>query len=566
MSSGRRKSGPARRTARPGSRPLTVAVAQIDTTVGDFEGNADRILHAGRRAEAAGADIVLFPELAVCGYPPRDFVERPAFVADAERAARRIARRSGDAVWIFGSLSRNASARGRRVHNVAVAARRGRVIGVYRKRLLPTYDVFDEGRYVEPGNASLTLSVKGRRVAVTICEDIWNDKTFWKHPLYPSDPLIELKAESPDLHVNISASPYTLGKHRLRRRMMERIARSTRVPLVFCNLVGGNDGLVFDGSSMAFDARGRLVGAGKRFEEDFWTISLPGGHGPIPSVESAIPGLRRALVLALSDYAAKCGFRTAVLGLSGGIDSAVTATLAVEALGADNVYGVAMPGPYSSTGSLADAEELARRLRIHYDIIPIGDVFDAYRRTLAPAIGEGGSSVTEENLQARIRGAILMALSNRYGHLVLSTGNKSEIAVGYCTLYGDMAGGYALISDVPKMMVYALAEELNRDGLRIPEATIEKPPSAELRPNQKDSDSLPPYEVLDPLVEALVDRALPVAAAARAAKAPLSLAREIARRIDGNEYKRRQMAPGPKVTARAFGEGRRYPIAQKYRV
>ena len=556
----------ARRADRPASRPLTVAVAQIDTTVGDFEGNSDRILNYGRRAEAAGADIVLFPELAVCGYPPRDLVERPAFVADSERAAARIARRTGEAVWIFGSLAHNPSPRGRRVYNVAVAARRGRPIGVYRKRLLPNYDVFDEARYVEPGDKSLILKIRGQRVAVTICEDIWNDKTFWKHPLYRTDPLLEIKAEAPNLHVNISASPYSLGKNRQRRSMMEQIARSTRVPLVFCNLVGGNDGLVFDGSSMAFDGRGRLVGAGRRFEEDFWTISLPGGHGPIPSLESAIPGVRRALVLALSDYVAKCGFRSVVLGLSGGIDSAVTAALAVEALGADRVHGVVMPGPYSSQGSMEDAKELARLLGIRYQIIPIEDVFDAYRRTLTPALGEGGSSVTEENLQARIRGAILMALSNRFGHLVLSTGNKSEIAVGYCTLYGDMAGGYALISDVPKMMVYALAEELNRDGRRIPQASIDKAPSAELRPNQKDSDSLPPYEELDPLIEALVERALPVADAARAANVPLALAREIARKIDGNEYKRRQMAPGPKVTARAFGEGRRYPIAQKYRV
>ncbi|MFY9551214.1 MAG: NAD+ synthase [Thermoanaerobaculia bacterium] len=560
----RRTESPARRAGRP--RPLTVAVAQIDTTVGDFDGNTAKILDYGRRAEAAGADLVLFPELAVCGYPPRDFVERPSFVTDTERAAEGIVRRTGDAAWIFGSLSRNPFARGRRVHNAAIAARRGRRIAVYRKRLLPTYDVFDEGRYVEPGGAPVTLKVSGRRVAVTICEDIWNDKTFWKHPLYDTDPMAELKARPTDLHVNISASPYTLGKHRLRRRMMEQIARRTRVPLVFCNLVGGNDGLVFDGASMAFDESGRLVGAGKRFEEDFWTIVLPGGRGPAPAVESAVPGLRRALVLALSDYAAKCGFKTAVLGLSGGIDSAVTAALAVEALGADRVYGVAMPGPYSSEGSLADAKDLARRLGIRFEVIPIGSVFDGYRKTLAPALGEGGGSLTEENLQARIRGAILMALSNRFGHLVLSTGNKSEIAVGYCTLYGDMAGGYALISDVPKTTVYALAEELNRDRERIPRATLEKPPSAELRPNQKDSDSLPPYEVLDPLIEALVDRALPVAAAARAAKAPVALAREIAQRIDGNEYKRRQMAPGPKVTGRAFGEGRRYPIAQKYRV
>jgi NAD+ synthase (glutamine-hydrolysing) len=546
--------------------PLRVAVAQIDTTVGDFPGNVGKILDFGRRAEKAGADLVLFPELAVCGYPPRDFLERASFITATEKAADRVARATGPATWIFGALAANRGSSGRRVFNVAIAARRGRRVAAYRKRLLPTYDVFDEGRYFEPGDRALVLRLGGRRVAVTICEDIWNDKTFWARPLYDTDPVAEIKAASLDLHVNISASPYTLGKNRLRRRMMEQIARRTGVPLVHCNLVGGNDGLVFDGSSTAFDAKGRLVATGKRFEEDFWTIDLPGGKGPAARVESAIPGLRRALVLALTDYAAKCGFQSAVLGLSGGIDSAVTAVLAAEALGPERVHGVAMPGPYSSEGSIRDAKDLARRLGIGYSVIPIGPVLDQYRQTLRDALGEGGGSLTEENLQARIRGAILMALSNRFGHLVLSTGNKSEIAVGYCTLYGDMAGGYALISDVPKTMVYELAAELNREGERIPQATIEKPPSAELRPNQKDTDSLPPYSVLDPLIEALVDRALPVARAARAAKVSLALARTIANMIDRNEYKRRQMPPGPKVTARSFGDGRRYPIAQRFRV
>ena len=546
--------------------PLRVAVAQIDTTVGDFAGNTQKILEGGRRAEKAGADLVLFPELSVCGYPPRDLVERGSFVAAAEKANARVARASGDSVWLFGSLLRNRARSGRPVFNVAVAARNGKTLAVYRKRLLPTYDVFDEGRYFEPGSRPLSLRVAGRRVGVTICEDIWNDKTFWKRPLYPTDPVAELERDSLDLHVNISASPYTLGKNRLRRRMMRQIARRTGVPLVHCNLVGGNDGLVFDGASTAFDAQGRLVGAGKRFEEDFWTIDLPGGRGPQPDTLSPVAGLRRALVLALSDYAAKCSFQSAVLGLSGGIDSAVTAALACEALGRERVLGVAMPGPYSSEGSLRDAEELARRLGIGFTIIPIGPVFDAYRRTLASTLATEGPSVAEENLQARIRGATLMALSNRFGHLVLSTGNKSEIALGYCTLYGDMAGGYALISDVPKTMVYPLAQEINREAELIPRATIEKPPSAELRPNQKDSDSLPPYEILDPLIEGLVDLALPVSRAASRAHVPIALAREIANRIDRNEYKRRQMPPGPKVTARAFGDGRRYPIAQRFLV
>ncbi|MGE5413024.1 MAG: NAD+ synthase [Syntrophomonadaceae bacterium] len=544
--------------------PLSVAVAQIDTTVGDFEGNAEKIVAYGRRAEEGGADLVLFPELAVCGYPPRDLVERASFVSATERAADRIARSAGDATWLFGALAVNEGASGRRVFNAAIAARRGRRIAIYRKRLLPTYDVFDEGRFFQPGDRPLVLRVAGRRVAVTICEDIWNDKTFWKRPLYDTDPVAELAPLSLDAHVNISASPYTLGKNRLRRRMMQRIARRTGVPLIHCNLVGGNDSLVFDGASTAFDAAGRLVAAARRFEEDFWTIDVPGGRGPDAPELPAVTGLRRALVLALSDYARKCGFRSAVLGLSGGIDSAVTAALAVDALGPERVLGVGMPGPYSSEGSLRDAKDLAERLGIRWAVVPVGGVLEAYRSTLASVAGVESPSPTEENLQARIRGAILMALSNQFGHLVLSTGNKSEIAVGYCTLYGDMAGGYALLSDVPKTLVYELAAEINRDGERIPRATIEKPPSAELSPNQRDTDSLPPYERLDPLIDALVDRALPVAEAARRTHTPRALAEDIARRIDRNEYKRRQMPPGPKVTARAFGEGRRYPIAQKF--
>ncbi|MEP6470449.1 MAG: NAD+ synthase [Acidobacteriota bacterium] len=542
-----------------------MAVAQIDTTVGDFAGNSEKIVAFGRRAEKEGSDLVLFPELALSGYPPKDLLERRSFLAEAERASSRIDRETGSAVWLYGVPLRNRAGSGRPVFNAAVAARVGRRVGEYHKRLLPTYDVFDEGRYFEPGRKRpLVLRVKGMRVGVTICEDIWNDKTFWRRPLYPTDPVAELSPLHLDLHANISASPYTLGKDRLRRRMMARIARRTRVPLVSCNLVGGNDGLVFDGVSSAFDEKGRVVGRSRAFEEDFWTIDLPGGRGPKPPEDSDVGGLRKALVLALADYAAKCGFFEAVLGLSGGIDSAVTAALAAEALGSQKVLGVAMPGPYSSRGSLRDARDLAKRLGIRFATVPIGPVFDAYRRVLAPSFGNGDCRAAEENIQARIRGALLMALSNRFGHLVLSTGNKSEIAVGYCTLYGDMAGGYALISDIPKTLVYELAREINRDREKIPAATLAKEPSAELSPNQKDSDSLPPYSELDPLIEALVDLSLPVDLAARRAKVPTEVARDVARRVDRNEYKRRQMPPGPKVTAKAFGEGRRYPIAQRF--
>jgi len=563
------------------ARSLRVAVAQIDTTVGDFRGNSEKIVAYGRRAEDRGSDLVLFPELAVSGYPPKDLLDRLSFLRESERTADRIARAAGSAVWLYGAPLPNRARAGRKVFNAAIAARRGKRVGEYHKRLLPTYDVFDEGRYFEPGGRlPLVLRVKGFRVGVTICEDIWNDKTFWNRPLYPSDPIAELRPLDLDFHVNLSASPYTLGKDRLRRRFMGQIARSTKVPLVVCNLVGGNDGLVFDGASAAFDRRGRLVARGLSFQEDFWTIDLPDGRGPLPPEQSDVGGLRKALVLALCDYAAKCGFTEAVLGLSGGVDSAVTAALAAEALGPGKILGVAMPGPYSSEGSLSDARELARRLGVRFVEIPIGPVFEAYRRTLAPAFGPGDCVPAEENLQARIRGAILMALSNRFGYLVLSTGNKSEIAAGYCTLYGDMAGGYALISDVPKTLVYRLAREINRTGLRpesdpegvrthtepIPQPTLTKEPSAELSPNQKDSDSLPPYEKLDPLIEALVDLSLPVDVAARRANVSTELAREMARRVDANEYKRRQMPPGPKVTAKAFGEGRRYPIAHRFRV
>ncbi len=548
------------------TQPLRVAVAQIDTTVGDFEGNAKKILEGGRAAQREGAHLVLFPELTVCGYPPKDLLERRSFLDETERAARGLAARTGDAVWLFGSLQRNRARAGRTVFNTALAARRGRIVGAYHKRLLPTYDVFDEGRYFEPGSRPLVLTVRGRKVGVTVCEDIWNDKTFWRRPLYDTDPLEDLRRSRVDLHVNIAASPWALGKDRLRQRMMSQIARGTGIPLVSCNLVGGNDGLVFDGSSSAFDARGRLIARGKAFAEDFWLVDLPGGTGPKASPEPDVRLMRRALVLALRDYAGKCGFQTAVLGLSGGIDSAVTAALAVEAVGADSVTGVAMPGPYSSEGSLRDARELARRLGVRLLEVPIGPVFDAYRRTLAPAFGAETCGAAEENLQARIRGAILMALSNRFGHLVLSTGNKSEIAVGYCTLYGDMVGGYALLSDIPKTLVYALAEDINGNEAVIPAASIEKEPSAELAPDQKDTDALPPYPVLDPLIEALVEQSLPVATAARRTGVSPDLAREIARRLDRNEYKRRQMPPGPKVTGRAFGEGRRYPIAQKFRL
>ena len=550
---------------------LRVAVAQIDTTVGDFEGNAAKILELGRRAEGEGAHLVLFPELAVCGYPPRDLVERPAFVAASERTTERLARASRSALWIFGSLWGNRAARGRRVFNTAVAARDGRRVAIYRKRLLPTYDVFDEGRYVEPGDRGLTLRLRGRRVAVTICEDIWNDKTFWKGPLYPTDPVAELVRGDADLHVNISASPYTLGKNRLRRRMMSRIARRSGVPLVHCNLVGGNDGLVFDGASTAFDAQGRLTAAGKRFEEDFWTIDLPDGRGPSAPMDEAIPGLRRALVLALRDYAAKCGFRTAVLGLSGrhrlrGDGGAGRGGSRAGARPRSGDAGPVLVGgePSRRGGSgaahrhpLLGGSHRSRVRRLPRDAssrVRLGRLDAGRGEPPGPHPGRDPDGALEPVRPPRPLDRQQVGDRRRLLHALRRHGRRLRPPLGRAEDDGLRARRGAQIRPLSR-----------GDGERIPRSTIEKPPSAELRPNQKDTDSLPPYDVLDPLIEALVDRALPPERAARAAKVPVELARDIARRIDAAEYKRFQMPPGPKVTARGFGEGRRYPIAQKFR-
>jgi NAD+ synthase (glutamine-hydrolysing) len=544
---------------------MKIAICQINTTIGDFPGNVRAIRRAARRAEQDRCDLALFPELAVCGYPPRDLLERESFLRETEKATEQIARSSRQTTLVFGTVIRNPRPGGKPLFNAAAVARHGRVRATYAKCLLPTYDVFDEGRYFESGGSALIIPVCGQRVGITICEDIWNDKTFWMHPIYPADPVEDLARRRAHCLVNIAASPWALGKDQFRAAMISRSARRFRLPFVGVNLIGGNDSLIFDGASFACDARGRPLARGRSFEEDFYTVSLPGG-GPLREPEPEMTQLRRALVLGLRDYFSKCGFQSAVLGLSGGVDSAVTAALAVEALGPGRVTGVAMPGPYSSSGSLADAREVARRLQMPFLEIPIGDVYQSFLAALAPAFAGRAADVTEENLQARIRGTLLMALSNKMGSLVLSTGNKSELAVGYCTLYGDMNGGLAVISDVPKTLVYALAHEINRESALIPESTLTKPPSAELAAGQLDSDSLPPYEALDPLLEALVSDSLPAAAAAKKAHVSVSVAREILRKIDRNEYKRRQMAIGLKVTRKAFGEGRRYPVAQKFRV
>jgi len=543
---------------------VRIALAQINPTVGDFPGNSAKIIDYAQRANSAGIDLVLFPELSICGYPPRDLVDRPWFVERNRQAAEEIARITAGISVICGLVTPANTSTGKHVMNSAALLRYGRITAIQSKRLLPSYDVFDEVRNFAPADKQEVLTLSGTRFALTICEDAWNDKNFWDRRLYHIDPVADLIAAGGRILLNISASPFTLGKRELRQDMLATIARHYGVPVAMVNQVGGNDSLVFDGSSFALGPDGKVLAQAKSFEEDmvcFDTESLTGDiHQRAESLEASAYA---ALVLGTRDYVRKCGFRKVVVGLSGGIDSALTAAIAVDAIGKENVIGVGMPGPYSSQGSIDDAAALARSLGIQFELIPIGDIFNSYLHSLHPAFANRPPDVTEENVQARIRGSLLMALSNKFGALVLTTGNKSELGVGYCTLYGDMCGGLAVISDVPKTLVYRLARFVNSRKPVIPESTIDKPPSAELRPGQKDSDSLPVYDVLDTILEAYVeDNQAPEVIAADHGYDP-TLVRQVARMVDRNEYKRQQAAPGLKISAKAFGVGRRYPIAAK---
>jgi NAD+ synthase (glutamine-hydrolysing) len=542
---------------------MRVALGQIDTTVGDFAGNRRRILAAAEEAKGHDADLLLLPELAVCGYPPRDLLQDRDFLAENARTVREVARRAPDLGLLVGFAERNRTRSGKPARNSVALCSGGRVAGVYRKSLLPAYDVFDEERNFEHGHRPRPLELDGVTLGVTICEDIWNDPRFWPLPLYGRDPVRALLSRGARAILNVSASPWTLGKARLRFEMVRARARREGVPVAYCNLVGGNDELVFDGNSFAVDAEGRMLARARPFEEDLVYFDLFAEGMVVGEIEpdNDASRVRAALVLGLRDYVGKCGFESAVLGLSGGIDSAVTAALAVEALGAENVHGVAMPSPFSSEGSLRDAEDLARRLGISCRVVPIGPVYDAYLECLRPSFGDLPFDVTEENIQARIRGDLLMALSNKFGHILLSTGNKSEVAVGYCTLYGDMSGGLAVLSDVPKTLVYEVAREINLEREVIPDAILTKPPSAELRPDQRDTDSLPPYEELDPILRAHVEEGLPVAEIAARGHDRATVER-IVGMVERNEYKRSQAPPGIKVTSKAFGSGRRMPIAK----
>jgi len=542
---------------------MRIALLQQNPTVGAMADNARRLLDSALQASSRGAVIVIAPELCISGYPPKDLLDRPSFVAQVKSQNQMLIEHGpANATLIFGSIGSD----DRGLTNDAIVARGGRVLERVTKQLLPTYDVFDEARHFEPGMESKVVQLPEGRIWLSICEDAWADGGL--RPRHSErNPLEGLNADSADLLVNISASPFTLTKRRSRAQMFEEIARRRKVPVVFANQVGGHDELIFDGQSAAWSAKGELIAQARTFTEDtlLFDLSAAGPIAQAPSSDEEAACL--ALQLGVRDYVRKCGFSKVIIGLSGGIDSALVATLAADAIGPENVLGIAMPSRYSSAGAIADAQSLASNLGIDFQVIDIDSIFSAYLSGLASALQSltppGENDVTLENLQARIRGTILMALSNRMGSLVLTTGNKSELAVGYCTLYGDMAGGLAVISDVPKTLVYRLARFINRTVERIPRASIDKPPSAELRPDQLDQDTLPPYDVLDRVLELYVEEQLGVEAIVAQGVDP-DLVRKIVRMIERAEYKRRQAAPGLIVTRKAFGPGRRIPLANAF--
>jgi NAD+ synthase (glutamine-hydrolysing) len=547
---------------------MRIALCQINNTVGDLAGNTQLILRFAKQAAGQGAELAVFPELALTGYPPRDLVEKEAFLQAAGAALTELTA----ATWniplglVVGYVGRAPLGSARRATNSAALIQNGRILFTQSKMLLPTYDVFDEWRNFQPADKQELCEFRGRRIALTICEDAWNDKQFWERPQYRNDPVETLVAKGADLVVTINGSPYDMTKRALRRQMFSSMAQRHRLVHVYVNMVGGNDQLVFDGSSFVMDRKGQLAALAASFSEDLVIIdteNLPQAEPPASDDET--DAVYAALVLGTRDYISKCGFKSVLVGLSGGIDSTLVACIAVDAVGAENVVGVAMPGPYSSDHSVRDAKQLAQNLGIRFEIVPIRDAFESVLKSLEPAFHGAARDVTEENIQARLRGMSLMALSNKWGSLVLTTGNKSEIAVGYCTLYGDMCGGLAVISDVPKTMVYELCRVVNRNRADvIPESVFLKPPSAELRPDQKDSDSLPAYEMLDGILKAYVEELKPARQIADEQALPLELVREIARKVDLSEYKRQQAAPGLKVTTKAFGMGRRLPVAQRF--
>jgi NAD+ synthase (glutamine-hydrolysing) len=543
---------------------MKIYIGQINPTVGALPSNAATIDRVYREGVSAGADIVMVPELAVTGYPPRDLLDREYFIASALEMRDKLAASTGKTALIFGCITRSQRWCGKPLHNAAIVAQNGRILLEQHKSLLPTYDVFDELRYFEPGKGGKVVEINGRRIGVSICEDFWYDDEVLDTKLYCQNPVDQLARQHAEVILNISASPYNAGKTGARYALFAEIAKRYDIPLVYVNQVGGNDELLFDGSSIVIDAKGETVFCAQAFAEESTLVSISGPRcnavEPMPVEEE----IGRALILGLRDYLRKCGFKDVVIGLSGGIDSAVTAALAVEALGPQHVTGIAMPSQFSSQHSVDDARALAENLGIAFHIVPIKAIYDPYEIAVDELFGEKKFDTTNENIQARIRGNILMAWSNRKGAMVLSTGNKSEMAVGYCTLYGDMAGGMALLGDVYKTMIYKVARWLNRNGSVIPESTLTKPPSAELRPNQTDQDSLPPYEVLDEILKLYIEKWQEVDQIV-AAGFDRTLVERVLRMVDANEFKRRQAAPTVRVSNKAFGSGRQMPIAQRWR-
>jgi len=543
---------------------LRIALLQINPTAGDLAGNAALITAAAREARREGADLSVTPELALMGYLPRDLLMSRGFVKHSCEMLHSMARELAEAPPVLvGVATPNPHEMGRPLFNSAVLLEKGAVGPAFHKTLLPTYDVFDEDRYFEPAREPQILEQNGRRLGLSICEDVWNDRDFWQRPRYHQDPITTLAEAGAQTILNLSASPFVVGKQLLREKMLSHSAHRHRTPIVYVNQAGGNDDLIFDGRSCAFNANGQLIARGKPFAEDIVIVDLECGRGTIaeddfqPEAE-----IWHALVLGVRDYAGKTGFKTVLLGLSGGIDSALTAAIATEAMGRENVLGVLMPSPYSSAGSVDDSVTLARNLGIRTLTLPIAPIMASYEATLHDAFADRAEDVTEENIQSRIRGNLLMALSNKYGALLLTTGNKSELSVGYCTLYGDMSGGLAVIADLPKMMVYRVARWHNQRRPDIPDTVLTKAPSAELRPNQTDQDSLPPYEILDEILERNVEGSESEGEILEHGY-DAETVRRVLRLVRNAEFKRKQAAPGLKVTSRAFGTGWRMPIVRK---
>lgn len=548
---------------------MKITIAQLNSVVGDIEGNLRQVEKTLERSRGDRPDLVVFPELFLPGYPPRDLVERTWFVQENEDALERLARLSRaypETGILIGALSRTErAAGGRGVHNSAILIHDGQILLRQHKSLLPTYDVFDEARYFDPAPAISLAPFKGEMLGITVCEDAWNDPELWpRRRIYTYDPVEDLAAQGATLFINLSASPFHMGKEEVRYRLISSHARRHKIPFLYVNLIGGNDELIFDGRSLAVDRHGQALYASPPFAEALHTIDTrEQGHPDVYVPQEKVASVYKALVLGTGDYLRKCGFSRAVIGLSGGIDSALTCCIACEALGPENVLGITMPSPFSSAGSILDSRALTQNLGIRLEEIPISEIYHSYLHTLASHFAGQEGDVTEENIQARIRGNILMAFSNKYGYLVLSTGNKSELAVGYCTLYGDMSGGLSVISDVPKTLVYDLARYVNRSSEVIPQSTLDKPPSAELRPDQVDQDTLPPYPTLDQILYYYIEEGASAEEIISRGLEPETV-RWVIRTVNRNEYKRRQAAPGLKVTTKAFGLGRRMPIAARY--